>query len=98
MAQDQQLSQLGRVLPSLSHQFAPLFAADHAVAMCVASSSHIATDMQRLVLLYICFRTCVRTSREDSSAVYTRMLACGHPTGSVEKVVAILRGVLLLLN
>ena len=34
VAQDQQLSQLGQVLPSLSHQFAPLFAADHAVAMC----------------------------------------------------------------
>lgn len=33
VAEDQQLGQLGNMLPSLSHQFAPLFAADHAVAI-----------------------------------------------------------------
>ena len=32
-AQSHELAQLGDVLPSISHQFSPLFAADHAVAM-----------------------------------------------------------------
>lgn len=32
-AQAHQLAELRDILPSISHQFSPLFAADHAVAM-----------------------------------------------------------------